>query len=106
MPRFFFDIHNGVWSHDEDGIECVDVEEAYLQAKRALPEMALEQVPRDGDHHTITVLVTDEDRQPVYTATLAFTGLAIRKLVAPHRGEQDLTAEIAEPGSELIVSPQ
>jgi hypothetical protein len=88
MPRFFFDIHNGTWSHDEDGVECMNVAEACLQAKRALPEMALDQVLCDGDHQTITVFVTDEERQPVYTATLAFTGRAMNELGLPPRHQQ------------------
>ena len=78
MPRFFFDIHDGEWSRDAEGIECEGIHEARREAKRALPAMALEQVPRDGDHHTITVLVTNEDRQPVYTATLTYAGLLMK----------------------------
>lgn len=79
MPRFFFDIHDGEWSRDDVGTECRDVEAACQETKQSLPEIALDQVPRDGDHHMITVLVTDEDRQPVYTATLTFAGLRMKE---------------------------
>lgn len=78
MPRFFFDIHDGEWSRDEEGSECRSVEEACRQAKRTLPAMAVDQVARDGDHHMITILVTDAHRQPVYTATLTFAGLLMK----------------------------
>jgi len=78
MPRYFFDIHDGEWSRDEEGIECPDIKAACQEAKRTLPAMALDQVARDGDQHTITVLVSDEHKQPVYTATLGFAGLLMR----------------------------
>ncbi|BAQ49209.1 MULTISPECIES: DUF6894 family protein [Methylobacterium] len=74
MPRFFFDIHDGEWSRDVEGVECADVVAACYEAKRVLPGMAVDHVPQDGDWHAITVLVTDEDRRPVYTATLSFAG--------------------------------
>ena len=79
MPRFCFDIHDGEWDRDSVGIECTDVENAIQQAKLTLPAMALDEIPRDGDHHTVTVLVTDEDGRPVYTATLAYTGLILSR---------------------------
>ena len=79
MPRYFFDIHDGSWNRDEVGVECADVEEACQHAKRALPELAVDQVPRDGDKHTITVMVTNENRHPVYTATLSFAGLMMEE---------------------------
>lgn len=79
MPRFFFDIHDGEWDRDSVGTECTDVENAIQQAKRTLPAMALDQILRDGDHHTVTVLVTDDDGRPVYTATLAYTGLVLSR---------------------------
>lgn len=79
MPRFYFDIHNGQWDRDGAGAECADIEQAIQEAKRTLPAMALDQIPRDGDHHTVTVLVTDEDGRPVYTATLAYTGLLLSR---------------------------
>ncbi len=75
MPRFFFDTHDGEWDRDDVGIECANVDVACQEAKRALPDMAFDRTPRDGDQHTITVLVSDENRQPVYTASLTFSGL-------------------------------
>ncbi len=78
MPRFYFDIHDGEWSRDDVGTECRDVEAACREAKQALPEIALDQAPRDGDRRAITVLVSDEDRQPVYSATLTYAGLLMK----------------------------
>lgn len=51
---------------------------ACQEAKRALPDMASDQVLQDGDRQVITVLVTDEGRRPVYTATLTFAGLLMK----------------------------
>ncbi len=79
MPRFYFDHHDGRWDRDEVGAECTDVEHAIKEAKRTLPAMALDEIPRDGDHRTMTVLVTDEDGRTVYTATLAYTGLVLSR---------------------------
>lgn len=79
MPRFFFDLHDGHWDRDDVGADLIDVGEAILQAKQTLPAMALDQLPRDGDRHTMTVLVTDEDGRPVYTATLSYSGLMLAR---------------------------
>jgi hypothetical protein len=46
-----------------------------VEAMRGLPEIASDEVPADGDRQTFTVMVTDEDGKPVYTATLNFTGI-------------------------------
>ena len=35
---------------------------------------ATHEVPKDGERQTITVLVTDEDGHPVYSAALCFVG--------------------------------
>lgn len=42
---------------------------------RLLPDIAREQALHDGDRHTYTVVVTDEDHRPVYSATLSPTGI-------------------------------
>jgi hypothetical protein len=79
MPRFYFDLHDGHWDRDQTGHECDDVDQAILAAKRTLPAMALDELYRDGDRHTLTVLVADEDGRPVYTATLSFNGLVLAR---------------------------
>ncbi len=75
MPLYFFDIHNGGPTRDDIGTECTDLEAVRQQAIRALPDIAREEIPADGDQRTFTVLVTDEDGRSVYSATLNFTGL-------------------------------
>ena len=75
MPRYFFDIHDGGSSRDDEGTECADLDEARLLAIQTLPDIARDEIPQDGDRRTFTVLVTDADGRPAYTATLSFTGL-------------------------------
>lgn len=75
MPRYFFDIHDSGSTRDEDGTECASLDAVRLQAMRTLPDIAREEIPKDGDRRTFTVLVTDEDSKPIYSATLNYTGL-------------------------------
>ena len=76
MPRYFFDIQDGRKPyHDETGVEFSDLEAVRHQAMRVLPEIAKDEVPTDGDRQTFTVMVTDEDGKPIYSAALNFTGM-------------------------------
>ena len=75
MARFSFDVHDGEHRFDDVGTECATLEDARNGAKRLLPNLARDQVSGDEDRHTYTVLVTDEDHRPVYSATLSFAGL-------------------------------
>jgi hypothetical protein len=75
MPRYFFDIHDGGSTRDDTGTECADLDEARQMAIQTLPDVAREEIPHDGDRRTFTVLVTDENGRPVYSATLTYTGL-------------------------------
>ncbi|XYD10526.1 hypothetical protein R1A27_08660 [Methylobacterium sp. NMS12] len=74
MPRYFFDINDGRNERDDVGFDCVDLQDAVRHAKRALPEIAADEVPRDGERQALTILITDEDGQAVYLGALAFTG--------------------------------
>lgn len=74
MPRFFFDVHDGRIDRDEEGVLCDDLQAAALEAKLLLPEIARHEVPKDGERQTVTVLVTDEEGHPVYSAALCFVG--------------------------------
>ncbi|CAA2107506.1 hypothetical protein MBUL_04194 [Methylobacterium bullatum] len=74
MPRYFFDINDGRNERDEEGVQCVNLQAAVLEAKTLLPAVAADEVPKDGERQAITVLVTDEDGKAVYLAALAYTG--------------------------------
>lgn len=75
MPRYFFDIHDSGSTRDENGTECANLDEVRAQALRTLPDIAREEIPKDGDRRTFTVLVTDSDGYPIYSATLTYAGL-------------------------------
>ena len=75
MPRYFFDIHQDAKSYRDDiGHELPDLDAARKEAMRALPEIAYDEIAKDGDRQTFVVLVTGEDGRPLYSATLSFAG--------------------------------
>lgn len=74
MARYFFDIHDGALHRDDVGVDCAGFDAMRREAKRALPEIAREILPGEGDQHAITVRVRDERQETVYTATLTFNG--------------------------------
>ncbi|MET0531385.1 MAG: hypothetical protein ABW003_24140 [Microvirga sp.] len=74
MYRYFFDINDGRNHRDDEGVLCADLQAAVLEAKKLLPAIAADEVPRDGERQAMTVLVTDEDGRAVYMAALAYTG--------------------------------
>lgn len=75
MPRYFFDIHDGCIQRDNEGTELANDQAAARYVKKLLPEIAAEEVPADGEHHTLTVLVTDENGRPVYSAAISYAGI-------------------------------
>jgi hypothetical protein len=77
MPRYFFDIHDGSFAHDDHGVECADLDAVRRQVKRTLSEIAKDFLPEDGEHHSFSIIVRDERNHSVYTATLAFNGFRL-----------------------------
>ena len=78
MPRYYFDIHSGSsFGRDAIGTECDGHEGIRFEAMRALPSIARDEIPKDGDRQAFTVLVRDENDITVYTATVTFAGLWI-----------------------------
>jgi hypothetical protein len=76
VARFFFDIHDSKQARDDHGVELPDLAAVRQHVMRSLPQIASHEIPRDGgDHQSFFVLVTDQDGQPVYSATLTYTGL-------------------------------
>ena len=79
MPRFFFDINDGRNEPDEEGFECADLQTAVLHAKQALPDIAADEVPRDGERQAFTVLVSNEEGESVYLAAMTYTGTWLKR---------------------------
>lgn len=80
MPRYFFDLHeSGAPSlPDEEGSHLSSFDDAKVAALRDLAHVAAYELMPAGDRsRSWTVIVTDTDRQPVYTARLMLTGVEI-----------------------------
>ncbi|MER2264443.1 DUF6894 family protein [Methylobacterium oxalidis] len=79
MPRYFFDVHDGGPEFDDTGTELSGPDEARAKARSLLPDIAREEIPKNGDQRTFTVMVRDESGHPVYSATLSFAGLQLQR---------------------------
>lgn len=72
MGQFFFDSHdNGRTARDEEGMDLADRDAAREQALSALPDIARDVLPRDGDRRDMIVDVRDASGRIVFTATLS-----------------------------------
>lgn len=78
MPRYFFSIFDGTSTHDMEGQELSDDAAVRREAMRALPEIARDAIPKDGDKQGYNVVVTDESGRSVYSATLSYAGFWLR----------------------------
>ena len=47
------------------------------QARRALPAIAKDEIPADGERRFFTVVVRNADGHAVYTATIAYAGMRL-----------------------------
>ena len=79
MPRYFFDIHDGGSSRDDTGTECSDDEAARKIAIRTLPDIARDEIPKDGDQRSFVALIRDENGHPVFSATLSYAGVWLNR---------------------------
>src|SRR3978361_2032484 len=71
MPRLYFDLADGnVVSEDGIGVDLPDAEKAGQEALVMLCQIAREQ-SLAGSPRDLQVLVKDEDRQPLFTASLS-----------------------------------
>jgi hypothetical protein len=56
-----------------------DLAAVRLEAMRTLPEVAYDEIPADGDRKSLIIVAREEDGAAVYTATLTFSGLRLRR---------------------------
>ncbi len=72
MPRYYFDEYDGdAFFQDEEGLELDGIEAARAEARKALPDIARDVIPDDGNRRTIAVKVRDGTGKVVVTATLS-----------------------------------
>ena len=78
LALYFFDIYD---DHnlrvDEVGVDLASVEQACEEARQSLSDIAGDELYERGEHRSFLILVRNEQRAPVYTATLNFTGLRL-----------------------------
>lgn len=79
MPLYFFDIVDGGSQRDDIGTECATHDEVRQAAMQALPDVAREQIPADGDQRTFTVVARSESGEAIYTATLIYSGMWLNR---------------------------
>lgn len=93
MARYFFDLFDGeVTARDEDGIEFESEAAMRDEAIKALPSMAMVELP-DGDQRTFWVRVRDESGSYVFSASLdlktdwlrSTAAAERRQVIRPHR---------------------
>jgi hypothetical protein len=72
VPRYYFDEYDGeTVTQDDEGLELNGIEAARAEARKALPDIARDVLPEDGDRRTMVVKVRDEAGKVVITATLS-----------------------------------
>ncbi|MBD9529874.1 hypothetical protein [Paracoccus sp. PAR01] len=70
MPRYFFDIDDGLRLVEDDaGQDLPDRRAARNMALASLPPIARDVIP-NGNRHRITVLIRDEEDRPIFRARL------------------------------------
>jgi hypothetical protein len=90
MSRYYFDIHDGQQlMRDHTGTELSGPQAIRVEAMYALPTIARDAIPRDGDRQVFTVLVRNESNLVVYTATLSYSGLWLGEEPPPPPGKSD-----------------
>lgn len=75
MPHFFFNVHDDVVSHDEEGHELPDAEAARREAIRGIRSLACEQILQGRLNLSHSIEIQDGERREI--ATIRF-GEAIR----------------------------
>jgi hypothetical protein len=72
MPRYFFDVHDGTFARDEEGVELATADAARKQVWTTLPAMA-SQREADGDMACqLRMDVRDASGKHLFHAALAF----------------------------------
>lgn len=83
MPLYFFDVIDGFAVHDNSGTEYATEHEAIDAARGLLPDVAKEEIWKNGDRRFFTVVVRDESRHPIYIASLSYSGLRLTEPPCP-----------------------
>jgi hypothetical protein len=90
MARYYFDIHDGQHlTRDDVGTECRSPDDIKTEAMTALPEIARDIIPTDGDRQALTVIVRNASNLTVFTATLTFASIWLGEDMPPVADDPD-----------------
>ncbi|AWN46404.1 hypothetical protein DK419_08810 [Methylobacterium terrae] len=94
MARYYFDVHDGKHlTRDDVGTECGGPDTIRFEAMMALPAIARDVIPKDGDRQALTVLVRNASNLIVYTATMTFASIWLGEDVPPVAESPDQATE-------------
>ena len=71
MPRYHFQLEDGIFVPDEPGMELADIHAARIQAVRSLSELINEHRERFWDDQPIRVVVSDDTGLTLFTLEAA-----------------------------------
>ena len=70
MPRYFFDVHDGSFATDDEGVELPDADAARKQVWNTLPAMAAQREPNGHMACQLRMDVRDEAGRHIFHAAL------------------------------------
>ncbi len=70
MPHFYFDVHNGTFTRDEDGVVLKSIDAARKQVWHTLPALAADRKADGNMACQLRMDVRDEDGNHVFHAAL------------------------------------
>lgn len=78
MALYFFDIYDDQNLRvDEVGVDLASAEQACEEARQSLSDIAGDEIHEGVERRSFLILVRNEQKVPIYTATLTFTGLRL-----------------------------
>ena len=74
MPLYYFDMHDGKRLHqDDEGLELRDDEAARVEARKAIGEIAADDIPGEGSRKGLTIQVRKADGTELLQLSIVFT---------------------------------
>ncbi len=72
MPRYFFDVHDGFSTRDEEGVELEDIDAVRTEVWNTLPMLAAHRKANGNMACQLRMDVRDESGKHIFHAALAF----------------------------------
>jgi hypothetical protein len=94
VPRYYFDVHSGDMERDDEGIECLDLEEVKKRAKDLHARVVNRGMQSSEDQLECRVFVRNHNDEIIYMCTFSYSGAWISAAswthLEPQRGSPDL----------------